>query len=331
MRFVYTLFFILLIGGLSFATYHFAFLRFENVAGATSIERLSLYQATLRSTLERVAHLPRVVVLHPYTPEVLRQGKSVSAFNEYLKSVSDKAGSAALYVLDAGATTVAASNFDTDESFVGNNYKFRHYYLDAIKTGKGSFFAVGVTTGRPGYFLSEAIFSGDQPLGVAVVKVEFKELLRDWKDAGENVLITNKDDVIVLASNPDLLYRSLSEISPERMLEMKESRKFAGYELQPLSFESDNGIFENRVTVDGVDFMVSSSNTAGIGWKLHYLTPLDGVHNSALAFAVMTFLLCGLMGIALLYARSRVERTRLDEVDAPSYRQMNCRKVVVDE
>ena len=327
MRVVYTLFLALLIGGLSFATYHFAFQRFESTALATSLERLSLYQATLRSTLSRVSHLPRVVVLHPYTKEVLRQGKSVASFNEYLKSVNDEAKSAALYVLDKEATTVAASNFDTDESFVGNNYKFRKYYTNAITHGVGNFFAVGVTTGRPGYFLSEAIYQGESPIGVAVVKVEFKELLRDWKDAGENVLIANNDGVIVLASNPDKLYKTLGEIPPDRIAEMKESRKFAGYELEPLSFSSENGVFDKRVRVDGADFSVSTVNTAGIGWKLHFLTPLEPVHNSALAVSAMTFLICGLAGIGILYARSRVERTKLEivAIEAERVREVNVK------
>ncbi|MGI9351867.1 MAG: sensor histidine kinase [Rhizobiaceae bacterium] len=327
MRIVYPLFFVVLICSLSLISYQLAFSRFENSARSTSVERLSLYQATLRSTLARVSHLPRVVVLHPFTKEVLRQGKSVASFNEYLKSVSDQAGSAALYVLDRSGTTVAASNFDTDESFVGNNYKFRRYYSDAVVSGTGDFFAVGVTTGRPGYFLSEAIYQGGKPVGVAVVKVEFKELLRDWKGAGENVLITNNDGVIVLASNPGKLYKTLGSISPDRMAEMKESRKFSGYELQPLSYTSETDTFEKRVQVDGEDFSVSTVNTDSIGWKLHYLTPLEPVRNSALAFAAMAFLLGGLTGIGLLYARARVERSKLQitAIEAERVRKVNVR------
>ncbi|MEM7215047.1 MAG: ATP-binding protein [Pseudomonadota bacterium] len=325
MRAVYSLFLTLLIGGLSFATYQFAFQRLENDALATSAARLSLYQATLRSTLARVAHLPRVVVLHPHTSETLQRGTTDTSFNEYLKAVNDKANSAALYVLDEGGTTLAASNFDNEESFVGNNYRFRKYYSDAIKSGTGDFFAVGVTTGRPGYFLSEAIYQGNEPIGVAVVKVEFRELLRDWKDAGEDVLITNRDGVIVLASNADKLYKTLGEIPPERMAEMKESRKFAGYELEPLAFGSKNGAFSGRVSVDGREFSVSTVNTAGIGWQLHYLTPLEPVHNSALGFAAMTFLLCGLAGFGLLYARTKTQQTRLKiiAVEAERVREVN--------
>lgn len=320
MRIVYTLFFTLLIGGISLGVYHASFERFESAAQATSKERLSLYQATLRSTLARVAHLPRVVVLHPFTGEVLRQGKSVASFNEYLKDINDQAGSAALYVLDKEGTTVAASNFDIEESFVGNNYKFRRYYFDAIGNGIGRYFAVGVTTGRPGYFLSEAIYTDEKPVGVAVVKVEFSELLQDWRDAGENVFISNNDGIIVLASNSDRLYRTLRDIPAERMDEMKEGRKFAGYELEPLSFQSDNGVFENRIWMDEKEFSVSTVDTAGIGWKLHYLTPLDGVRNSALTLAIMSFLLCGMAGIGILYARSRINQARLQLVAAEADR-----------
>ncbi len=122
MRLLYTIIFTGLIGAVTIAAYNVSYNRFEKTALDTSAQRLSLYQESLRSTINRVSHLPRVVVSHPHTVEMLRDGKRVQLLNEYLKTVSDKADSAALYVLDHEATTVAASNFDTPESFVGNNY-----------------------------------------------------------------------------------------------------------------------------------------------------------------------------------------------------------------
>ena len=97
------------------------------------------------------------------------------------------------------------------------------------------------------------------------------------------------------------------------------------YELKPLSYESETGTFEERVQVDGENFSVSTVNTDGIGWKLHYLTPLESVHNSALALAAMAFLLGGLTGIGLLYARARVERSKLQimAVEAERVRKAN--------
>jgi two-component system C4-dicarboxylate transport sensor histidine kinase DctB len=329
MRTIYTLCFIILIGGISFAAYMIAFDRFEKSASASSTARLSLYQAGLLSTLERVAHLPKVMQLHPNTREVLRQGKSVVSFNEYLKEINNEAGAAALYLLDAEANTIAASNFDSAESFVGNNYRFRTYFTDAVKNGTGRFFAVGVTTGRPGYFLSEVIRDQKKLLGVAVVKVEFTELLQYWEEASDDVFITNPDGVIVLASRPERLYKTTREVPADRLEEMKQTRKFSNYRLDPLEYvsQSKSGLLEGRITVDGIEHSVSSVATPKINWQLHFLTPLAPAHASAMAVASVAFLLCGFAGIGALYARSKVERSKLEiiAVEADRVRMANIR------
>jgi len=258
---------------------------------------------------------------------VLRQGKSIAGFNEYLKAVNGEAGAAALYLLDRRGTTVAASNYDNDETFVGNNYRFRRYFTDAIENGEATFFAVGVTTGRPGYFLSEAIRQGSETLGVAVVKVEFTELLKYWEEAGEDVVITNADGVVVLASNASRLYKSIRSIPQIRLEQMAASRKFANFQIEPLSFSSENGTFDGRVKLDGEIYSLSSAETIAMGWRLHFLRPLDGVHASSLAFAMVAFLLCGLASIVILYLHSRIERTKLGIIasEAERVREVNVR------
>jgi two-component system C4-dicarboxylate transport sensor histidine kinase DctB len=311
MRLFYAILFTVLIGIVTLGAYHVSYNRFEKSELATSSERLSLYQESLRSTINRVSHLPRVVVSHPYTAQMLRDGTRIDLLNQYLKTVSDKANSAALYILDANATTVAASNFDTPESFVGNNYRFRRYFIDAVSYGQATFFAIGVTTGRPGYFLSEAIVENGELLGVAVVKVEFTELLEAWRGAGEDVLITDRDDVTVLASDSRYLYKPLKELPALRLSQMRESKKFTGYDLAKLEFKSLNGVFEGRVEIEGEDFSISTVDTSELGWKLHFLTPLAPVQKYAYVFSAFVLLFCGLMASVLMFMRSREKQGRL--------------------
>ena len=311
MRLFYAILFTVLIGIATFGAYHISYNRFEKSALATSSERLSLYQESLRSTINRVSHLPRVVVSHPYTAQMLRDGTRINLLNQYLKTVSDKANSAALYILDANATTVAASNFDTPESFVGNNYRFRRYFIDAVSYGQATFFAIGVTTGRPGYFLSEAIVENGELLGVAVVKVEFTELLEAWRGAAEHVLITDRDDVTVLASDSRYLYKPLKELPKLRLSQMRESKKFTGYDLAKLEFKSLEGVFEGRVEIEDEDFSISTVDTSELGWKLHFLTPLAPVQKYAYVFSAFVLLFCGLMASVLLFMRSREKQERL--------------------
>jgi two-component system C4-dicarboxylate transport sensor histidine kinase DctB len=315
MRLFYTIIITVLIGVIATAAYHFSYNRFEKSALATSSERLLLYQESLRSTINRASHLPRVVVSHPYTIEMLKHGRKIGLMNDYLKTVSDKSNSAALYILDEDANTVAASNFDLPESFVGNNYRFRRYFTDAVKHGQATFFAIGVTTGRPGYFISEAIRDGDKTLGVAVVKVEFQELLEAWSGAGEDVLITDEDQVTVLASDSKYLYKPLQELPANRLSQMRESRKFTGYDLEKLAFQSDDGFFQGRVNIEDERFSISTVGTSELGWKLHFLTPLETVQKYSYAIAAFVVLFCGLLASVILFIRSK-NKQRMLEVKA---------------
>lgn len=311
MRLFYTILFTALIVFVTLGAYHVSYNRFEKNALNTSSERLLLYQESLRSTVNRVSHLPRVAVSHPYTAQMLRDGARIDLLNQYLKTVSDKANSAALYILDANATTVAASNYDTPESFVGNNYRFRRYFIDAVSYGQATFFAIGITTGRPGYYLSEAIVENGEMLGVAVVKVEFTELLEAWSGAGEHVLIADRDDVTVLASDSRFLYKPLKQLPKSRLSQMRESKKFSGYDLAKLEFQSQEGVFEGRVEIEGEDFSISTVDTSELGWKLHFLTPLAPVQKYAYAFSAFVLLFCGLLASVLMFMRSREKQGRL--------------------
>ncbi len=65
--------------------------------------------------------------------------------------------SSTLELLDRTGLAVAASNWRLPSSYVGHNYGFRPCFSQTRTQGTGRFYAVGVTSGIPGYFLS----SGD--------------------------------------------------------------------------------------------------------------------------------------------------------------------------
>ena len=78
-------------------------------------------------------------------------------------------------VLDARGNAVAATS--GQEATLGLNYAFRPYFQNALRDGGARYFAVGVTTGIPGYFLSHVVRDDDgELLGVLVVKLELEEL-----------------------------------------------------------------------------------------------------------------------------------------------------------
>jgi len=314
MRIVYFIIFSLIIGFLSFFAYKFGYERLEQSSLSASQERLSLYRATLRSTLDRASHLPQVVAVHPHVNAALYQGRVDLSFNKYLKTINEAAQSDVLFVMDRNGRTIASSNFDLSESFVGKNYGFRPYFKNAMGGEQGRFFAIGATTGRPGYFISEPILEDETPIGVAVVKIEFDELLVDWVNAGEDVFITDSDGVIVLSSKQEKIYKTIKTLAPERLELLSQSRKFAGRSIEKLGYTSETTEFEGRISLGGNPFYVSSVNLSTLNWKLHYLTPLGGVSSSAIVLAMIVFLLFGLSLLAVLYTRSRIKQERLELV-----------------
>ncbi len=141
----------------------------------------------------------RTVHEHPDSPQA-RQ-----AANQYLKSLNDAAGSSDIYVLDHSGAALAASNYLDNNNFIGKNYAFRPYFTEALNSVEGRYYAVGATTGKPGYFLwHSANENAQHGVGVAVVKVDLHPLQNEWKSTGALVAMLDPNGVIFLTSRPGL-------------------------------------------------------------------------------------------------------------------------------
>ncbi len=128
-------------------------------------EQLNLYANSLHTLIERYRALPAVLALDPELVTALSKpltGHVQTALNEKLERINGAAQSSTLELLDSTGLAVAASNWNTTNSYVGQNYGFRPYFKQTRSQGSGSFYAVGVTSGIPGYFLSSAVTS-DSP------------------------------------------------------------------------------------------------------------------------------------------------------------------------
>ena len=82
------------------------------------------------------------------------------AANRYLNGVNATVGAEMLYVLDRSGTSVAASDWDRPGTTIGQDLSFRPYVSDAMEHGRGRFYGVGITSRKPGYYLSYALRRG---------------------------------------------------------------------------------------------------------------------------------------------------------------------------
>ena len=126
--------------------------------------------AALKSTLERYESLPYLISRHPLIQNVLvkQHPDLVDQANRYLEDVNHHARATATYIIREDGLCVAASNWRGPDSFIGVEYRFRPYFIDAIGGGVGRFFGIGTISHDPGYYISQPVRLDERIVGVMV-------------------------------------------------------------------------------------------------------------------------------------------------------------------
>ena len=275
--------------------------------------RVTLYRSTLINALERYQHLPFVLAHDPF---VIRgvEGTDRAAVNRRLASFAAEAALDAIYLMDTTGLTVAASNYDQDLTFVGQNYGFRPYFRAAMAGNRGEFFGIGVTTSRPGYFVAEPVRNADGAIvGVVALKLDLSDLERAWSDGGETVFVSNRDGIVLLSSDPTLRYRTSSPLTAAQMAAIEARKQFGTVALGELDW-ADLG--SDRVRLDGVSYLHVTAAIPGSDWTLHFLSE----ESEVLARAWLAVIGAAILGVVIsagaLYARIRQVRRSLAESQA---------------
>ncbi len=282
-------------------------------------ERVSLYESTIRQTIDRFAYLPFVLSQDPRIAHLLQDPANPALIAEtdaILADLTEASGAAALYVLNTNGLTLASSNWNLPQSFVGQNYGFRPYFIDALTKGRGRFYAVGVTTGEPGYFLSARVGPADAPYGVATVKISLKGLESEWRAANEAVLLADDNGIVFLSSRPDWIYRALLPV-PETISErIKETHQYGLSDLQrqplfaPKRSDDDARIFAYAENGKMVPLLIADRTLAEHNWTVAVLSSFAEINKqaaSAAAIAALAAMVIMLLGVVWLQRSATVQ------------------------
>src|SRR5690606_32656920 len=230
------------------------------------------------------------------------------------------AGSSVLYLIDLNGETLAASNWNEWSSFVGSNYGFRPYFQDALAEDTGRYFAVGVTTGIPGYFLSSSVKNAaGETLGVLVVKLELEDMQREWINQPGILLITDALDIVILSNRPAWRFRHLQPLSEEVRHSLVAARRYAEQTLQPLHSKPLQRVAENseRRQVDGPDgrqtYFWQRLPLPEENWTLHLLQEPQQVAASIRSYRLAAAGVWMTLAFLLLYLAQRRKTRRVEQ------------------
>jgi two-component system C4-dicarboxylate transport sensor histidine kinase DctB len=274
--------------------------------------RLDMFATDLDAGLARYDYLPALLEMTPVVPALLEAPASAplrDAANRYLNGVNATVGAEMLYVLDRSGISVAASDWDQPGTTIGQDLSFRPYVRDAVNNGRGSFYGVGITTGKPGYYLSYALRRGEGVRGVAAVKINIEEAEYAWRKLPGHVLLIDERGVVILSTRGELKYRPMAPLDAGQLAEMRRSRPYGDAPLNPLHWTTLQPLTPDTqvVELDGLAQLATTHALQRAAWRLVALDDMAPVRMAA-RYAAITGSLA--MAVLLLMAVTLWQRRR---------------------
>ncbi|MBT1445030.1 sensor histidine kinase [Shewanella sp. JM162201] len=287
--------------------------------GDGSKKQLSELVHLLDSVLSRFETIPHVLSTNPVLAEALlnQQDKErITALNLYLEEIRHVTEASDIYLIDALGIAVAASNWQEDYSFIGQDYSFRPYFTDAIAGRQGNYYAVGTASDRRGYYFSFPVLHRGSVLGAIVVKLDVADLEEQAagvaKAGGYDFIITDPDDIVFASNRDDWRLNSLTQITNNKRNALNATKRYAKRAVKELALQpayqgatATPGRYRIGQGSAAQDFLETAEDMVKAGWRVHVLTPLAPLYD-ALRQALLLAATC--YGLLLLFTLLQRER-----------------------
>ncbi|MDF3840004.1 ATP-binding protein [Cupriavidus basilensis] len=281
--------------------------------------QLHLYGQALSSELARYDYVPSLLSLDDKIAALLAHPEDrarVEAANQYLAALNARAGTRTIYVLNASGRVLATSNWQRPDSYMGEDLLFRPYFADAMEGQLGRFYGVGTTRSEAGYYLSAPLGDRNKPGGVAVVKVGLEPLENRWQGADTQMLLTDENGVVILASDPSLKLTTLKPLAPELRERLLRNLQYNRAPLPQLELTTVRKLSDSDTLVRlrrGPPMLAQNAELVGTDWHLTLLTNTSQARVAALNTAALAGVLTAflLLLAAAWNVRRRIASERL--------------------
>ncbi|RKS44721.1 two-component system C4-dicarboxylate transport sensor histidine kinase DctB [Paracoccus pantotrophus] len=291
----------------------------EGHARATTALRLTVN--ALNADLARYEVVPQLVADLDLIRELAADPGNAALrqqTNRWLAEQNEAVQASDIYLILPDGETIAHSGYQGPASFVGQNFSYRPYVIDAMAGGQGRFYGIGTTSGVRGYFFSAPVADETGRISAVVaVKIGVDRIEASWRGNQYRVLVTDPEGTAFLSSEPSWLYHSIRPLTPERLARTESSRRYAGTPLAELPVE--------RLELHGApvfrlppalaegpqrshDYIAASEEMPGAGWTVHVLLDSAELRAEARLAVLSLMLLIAVAGIGLMMWRQRRAR-----------------------
>jgi PAS domain S-box-containing protein len=183
------------------------------------------------------------------------------------------------YLMDAFGKTIASSNRNDPDSFVGKNFSFRPYFQEAIEGTPSTYLALGTTSRKRGAYYSHPVYEKGKgaPIGIVVIKASIELIEKELAPAsGEIALVTDPNGVVFISNRKDWLYHTLWKLLPEDISQIDKSLQFGRGPLKWIGLEFKGK--KNASDSSGNKYLVHQLGLYNYpGWNVIHLYSLNAI------------------------------------------------------
>jgi len=212
------------------------------------------------------------------------------------------------YLMDYQGNTVASSNRNAPDSFVGKNFAFRPYFQKAIHSAPSTYLALGTTSHRRGIYCSYPVFEQgeDLPIGMAVIKASIERIEKQLKLSEDEIVIgVSPAGIIFISNRSDWLFHSIKRLSTREKQEIVASRQFGSgpWEWIGIDFSQSNRVRDPDGTVYQLHHRELDNYS---GWQIYYLRNLAAIYKAVSGSLIratgpIVVFLCFLIGSSVFF------------------------------
>lgn len=240
----------------------------------------------------------------------------LAATNAWLKRQNAALQASDIYLMLPDGLTIAASNHDRKPTFVGQNFSYRPYFIDAMRGAPARFYGVGTTSGVRGYFFSAPVRdAAGRIIAVTAVKIGVDRIEAGWQGSDNRVLVTDPEGTVFLSSQRAWLYHALQPLTPDRLARTAASRRYAETPLADLPVEHVSRAGFTLLRLPDApgdpasarrDYITAAQPMPEAGWTVHVLLDSADLQAEArLTVASLVLLLSAAVFGALMLRQRR--------------------------
>lgn len=279
------------ISGLIFLLLMLGCLRLSSIithaSGMTNINdegkvKLEIFVTYLQGVLKAYESLPELLATDSNLVSALQnpnQDQRIAKLNRYLETINSISDTADTYLMDKEGLTIAASNWQEERPFVGRNFSFRPYFVEAMQGQLGRYFALGTTSSKRGYYFAYPVRKGGEILGVVVIKINIDSVEKAWEHKGDSFLVTDPEGVVFITTRPEWRYKTIRPLAENIKRQIIESQRYPNATLDEFSkvkkiFGSEKQLVQvaSSDTKRDSDHLLLTRHMPEAGWNVHFIT-----------------------------------------------------------